>query len=73
MQHIRFRALRVWALKRRARQRYLSFLSIQSGDGGRHISNLVTGGRVDYHAQQFNETLDRLAELGEPVPEGRLS
>lgn len=72
MHHIRFRALRVWALKRRAKRHYLAYKGTRAADGGNHITNVITGGRLDYHAQLFNVTLDRLAELGEPVPEARL-
>lgn len=64
-------SLRIWSLKRRARRHYLAH-HYRSGDGGRHITNIITGGVVDYHANEFNRTLDRLAELDPETPTARL-
>ena len=65
------KAMRVMALKRRAKKHYLAYRDAPSR-GGNHMTNVITGGALDYHATKFNETLDQLAALGEDVPSERL-
>ena len=63
--------MRIKALKRRAKRHYLAYRDMPSR-GGNHMTNVITGGQLDYHATKFNETMDRLAALGEDVPTERL-
>lgn len=67
-------AMRVQILKRRAKRLYLAYRSAHSGfDCGYHLAEHITGGRAERIAQSFDAVMDRLAALGEPVPQERLS
>lgn len=64
--------LKIVLLRRRLRRQYLAYQNLRSGDGGRHITNIITGGRVDRCARRVNETLDRLSQLDPAAPAERL-
>lgn len=64
--------LHIALLRRRLRRQYLAYQTGLSGDGGRHITNVITGGRVDRYAQRFNGTLDKLSQLDPAAPTHRL-
>lgn len=64
------RQFRIYRLKEKARRAYLRWQG--DGHGGRHIANIITGGRIDEHAREFNETMDKLAKIDPENPSARL-
>lgn len=64
------RQFRIYRLKEKARRAYLRWQG--DGHGGRHIANIITGGRIDQHAREFNETMDDLAKIDPETPTVRL-
>lgn len=64
--------IRIYLLKRQARRHYRDRMSFQVGDAGAFISDVISGGRVNYHARRFNELMDELAEIDPDTPKERL-
>lgn len=74
-------ALRRWfkvsCAKRDAKRLYLQYLAlldkIDAMSCGNHVADQLYGYRRDWIATKFNQRLDTLAALGEPVPPMRLT
>lgn len=67
-----FRSLKVWWFKRKARKAYICFKNACDRlDCGNEIATYVSRDVRESRAA-FNYCMDKLAALGEPVPEKRL-
>lgn len=66
------RLLKIWWLKRKARNAYICFSNARDRLGcGNEIATHVSRDVRDSRAT-FNRCMEQLAALGEPVPEKRL-
>lgn len=61
--------LRIWRLKRLACRHYQNYIEARSGDGGHHITRVISGHRIDRHARRFNDTMARWRRLDKTAPE----
>ena len=69
----RSRKRRVTVLKKRAKNAYLAYHQLLDRcDAGIALADVISGGKVTSLAAEFNQAMDELAKLGEPVPTARL-
>lgn len=68
------RTLKVWWIKRKARAAYLRWCDSGSGlDCGAYMTLMLRGQTARSAAREFDTLMDQLRDLGEPVPDKRLS